>query len=67
MVYIEVVVTVVKIPFRGQSTVGMNLWLTQKRKLVYRQAFTWDNDLNGHYVYSFNDEKEAVLFSLRWL
>jgi len=60
-------VTVVKIPFRGQSTVGMNLWLTQKRKLVYRQAWTWDNDLNGNYVYWFNDEKEAVLFSLRWL
>jgi hypothetical protein len=63
-----VVVTVVKIPFRGQSTVGMNLWLTQKRKLVYRRDWSWANynDLNGHYLYSFNDEKEAVLFSLRW-
>jgi hypothetical protein len=56
----------VKIPFKDQGTSGMNLWLTQQRKLVYRRDWSWDNDLNGHYVYKFFDEKEAVLFSLRW-
>ncbi len=59
--------TIVKIPFKGQGTTGMNLWISHQRKLTYRRDWSWDNDLNGYYTYRFNDEKEAVLFSLRWL
>lgn len=48
-----------------RGNVGMNLWLTQRLKSVYRQDWCWDYSSNG-YLYSFKDEQIAVLFSLRW-
>ena len=62
---------IVRVPFRvpPQSTVGMNLWLTQQLKLVYRQDWKWysSNPEYGYYIYQFKDEQMATIFALRWV
>ena len=57
----------IRIPYRRpvQTTVGMNLWLTQKMKAVYREDWCWDHGPGG-YIYKFKDEQMAMVFALRW-
>lgn len=55
-------------PSRWRPNAGMNLWLTQKMNAEYRVDWRWDTipGPDNHYLYSFNDEKLALLFALRW-
>lgn len=54
----------------ARSNAGMNLWLTQKMKLVYRQDWCWDHAVWGQgtsgFRYLFKNERDAVMFALKW-
>jgi hypothetical protein len=56
----------IKVPFRRQSVVDMNLWLTDICGLTYRKDWWWDNKGDGYYLYTFVDKKWAATFALRW-
>lgn len=45
---------------------GINLWIKETLRLVYRIDWDWYMADSKSVVYTFNDERMATAFALRW-